>query len=373
MFFDYNLKLAKLIVQYATNVQPNDIVFIQGPINSEPLIREVYGETLRAGGHILMIRFRFEGQNEMFYKIASDEQLKHVHPLEIEIVKNINVMMSIHSDYNTRALTNIPANKRLLSSEARKEISSIFLKRAAKKELRWNIAPYPCNAHAQEANMGQLEYSKFVYHALNLHYEDPVEYWRKIEIDQQKIVDILDKGSEFQILGEDTNLTLAIENRKWINSCGHENLPDGEVYTGPHEEGVNGTIRFTFPGIYQGQEIEDIRLTFKDGIVVDQKAEKGEKLLEKILTIPNANTLGELAVGTNYNIDTFTKNMLFDEKMGGTVHLALGSGYPETGSKNQSSIHWDILKDMNDPNARILLDGEVIYQAGKWLIPKESY
>ncbi|UCE14639.1 MAG: aminopeptidase [Candidatus Heimdallarchaeota archaeon] len=373
MYADYNEKLAKLIVQYATNVQPDDLVLIQGSINSEPLIKEVYSETLHAGGHIMMVRFKFEGQDEMFYTIASDQQLQHVHPLEIEIVKTINVMMSIHSEYNTRSLTNISAEKRLLAKEARKEISNIFLQRAANKDLRWNIAPYPCNAHAQEANMGQMEYQEFVYRALNLHQDDPVEYWRKIEKDQKKIVEILDKGSVFQILGEDTNLTLAIENRKWINSCGHENLPDGEVYTGPHEEGVNGTIRFTFPGIYQGQEIEDIRLTFKDGRVINHEAVKGEELLEKILTIPNANILGELAVGTNYNINKFTKNMLFDEKMGGTIHLALGSGYPESGSKNQSAIHWDILKDMNDSNAKILLDDEVIYQAGKWVNPKENY
>ena len=370
MFPNFNENLARLIVQYSVNVQKDDLVIIQAPINAENLVREIYREVINAGANILRMKFRFDGQDEIFYLYASDDQLKYVDDLEIQLWKKANVLIAIHSDYNTRELTNITPDKKVMAREARKEITKIYLERAAKKELKWNVSPFPCNAHAQEANMGRLEYHEFVYKALNLHQEDPVRFWKDVEKNQQGIVDILNKGSEFQIIGEDTDLTLAIENRKWENCCGHENLPDGEVFTGPHEEGVNGTIRFTYPGIYEGQEIEDIHLTFKEGKVTNFDAVKGKNLLEKMLTIPNANILGELAVGTNFAIDKFTKNMLFDEKMGGTIHLALGSGYPETGSKNQSSIHWDILKDMKSEKSKILLDGEVIYKAGKWLIPK---
>ncbi|MFX0125126.1 MAG: aminopeptidase [Candidatus Hodarchaeota archaeon] len=370
MYANFNEKLAKLIVQYSVAMKKDDLVLIQAPINAENLVREIYGETLLVGAKILRMKFRFDGQDEIFYRLASDDQLKYVDDLEIELWKKATTLIGIHSDYNTRELTNISPDKKMIVREARKEITKIYLDRAAKKELRWNLSPYPCNAHAQEAQMGRMEYLEFVYKALNLHQEDPVSFWKGVEKNQQKIVDTLNKGSEFQIIGEDTDLTLAIENRRWENCCGHENLPDGEVFTGPHEEGVNGTIRFTYPGIYEGQEIEDIRLTFKEGKVVDFDAVKGKDLLKKVLTIPNANTLGELAVGTNFAINKFTKNILFDEKMGGTVHLALGSGYPETGSKNQSSIHWDILKDMKSDESKIFLDGEMIYQAGKWLISK---
>jgi aminopeptidase len=277
-------------------------------------------------------------------------------------------MIAIYSSFNTKSLTNVSPEKKTIVAKARTELNKIYLERAAKKELLWNLSPYPCNAFAQEANMGLEEYWEFAYNALNLYRDNPVSFWKKMKSDQDKIVEVLNKGSEMHIIGEDTDLILGIKDRIWENSCGHENLPDGEVFTAPHEENVNGTVRFSYPGIYQGQEIEDVRLTFKDGKVVGHSAAKGNELLTEILEIPNANILGELAVGTNNRIQHFTKNMLFDEKMGGTIHLALGSGYPETGSENQSAIHWDLLKDMKDPEAKILLDGDIIYKGGKWLI-----
>jgi aminopeptidase len=253
-------------------------------------------------------------------------------------------------------------------AEAKKEQMKIFFERMSKGELKWNLSPYPCAAFAQEANMGRLEYLEFVYKALHLQ-DDPVLFWTGVEADQEMIVEVLNKGSEIQIIGKDTDLSLGIDGRKWINCCGHLNLPDGEVFTGPIENSVNGTIRFTYPGIYQDQEIKDIKLTFKEGKVIDFDAVKGEELLGQLLTTKNADILGEVAIGTNYGIQRFTKNMLFDEKMGGSVHLALGSGIPETGSTNHSAIHWDILKDMKTPESKILLDGEIIYKGGQWLIP----
>lgn len=159
-----------------------------------------------------------------------------------------------------------------------------------------------------------------------------------------------------------------MEGRKWKNGSGKVNLPDGEVFTGPIENSVNGHIRFTYPGIYKGTEVENIFLEFKDGKVIIGRADKGQGLLQEILKIRNANKLGEFAIGTNYEIQQFTKNMLFDEKMGGTIHCALGLGFPETGSKNFSAIHWDILKDMKLPGSKIIADNNVIYEEGKWKI-----
>ncbi|UCE13571.1 MAG: aminopeptidase [Candidatus Heimdallarchaeota archaeon] len=367
MYNDYSEKLANLIVQYAVHVEPDSTVMIQAPINAKELVREIYREVIQAGGHVVHTSFSFNGQQEIFYRYASEEQLKYLDPIHLEQIKRIQKLITIISDYNTRALTNIPPEKKALNAESKMEIQNIFLERISKKELDWNGAPYPCDAFALEANMGRLEYLEFVYTALHLQ-DDPIGYWKAVEVDQEKIIEILDKGSEFRIVGEDTDLVLGIDGRKWVNCCGHLNLPDGEVFTGPHEDGVDGTIRFTYPGIFQGTEIEDIKLRFKEGKVIEHDAAKGKELLAKLLTTTNADILGELAVGTNYGIQRFTKNMLFDEKMGGTVHLALGGGIPETGSKNQSAIHWDILKDMKDPEAQIFLDGELIYREGQWLI-----
>jgi len=368
MYNDFSERLARLIVNYAVNVELGDLVLIQAPTNAEELVREIYREVIQAGGHILLNNLAFDGQKELFYQYASEEQLKYLDPLHTDILKKINKFINISSSYNTRALSSIPPEKKAMVAEAKKEQMKIFFERMSKGELKWNLSPYPCAAFAQEANMGRLEYLEFVYKALHLQ-DDPVLFWTGVEADQEMIVEVLNKGSEIQIIGKDTDLSLGIDGRKWINCCGHLNLPDGEVFTGPIENSVNGTIRFTYPGIYQDQEIKDIKLTFKEGKVIDFDAVKGEELLGQLLTTKNADILGEVAIGTNYGIQRFTKNMLFDEKMGGSVHLALGSGIPETGSTNHSAIHWDILKDMKTPESKILLDGEIIYKGGQWLIP----
>lgn len=368
MLGDFTEKLAKLVVDYSIEVQSGDLVNIRGAANAEELIREIYREVIKADGHIIRLDITIPGINEIFFKHATEEQIKYVDSTQIELAKKVDKSIRIYSSYNTRALANIDPKVKALQAQAYKEIQKIFFERTAKDDLDWILCPYPCHALAQEANMGMMEYREFVYKALALDKADPVDYWKKVEKKQDKIIKILDKGKELRYVGEDTDITFGIEGRKWINCCGHENLPDGEVFTGPIEDSVNGTIRFTYPGIYMGEEIENIWLEFKDGKVVDYDAVKGKKLLARILEIENADILGEVAVGTNYGIQKFTKNMLFDEKMGGTIHLALGSGYPESGSQNQSSIHWDILKDMKDKESKIFLDGETIYQAGEWKI-----
>ncbi|MFX0064036.1 MAG: aminopeptidase [Candidatus Hermodarchaeota archaeon] len=369
MYADFSEKLAKLVVRYSVNVQPGDTVYINAPTNAEELVRDVYREVIQAGGHVIFLNLSFPGQNEIFMRHASKEQLMYVDPLNLELIKRVKKIINIFSSFNTRALTTIDPKRKKMRLEANKKSNKIFTERAAKKELQWTLCPYPCDAFAQEANMGTQEYKEFVYKALALEESDPVDYWKFLEEEQDEVIRILDKGKELRIVGEDTDIKLAIEGRKWINGCGHENLPDGEVFTAPHEDGVTGTVRFTFPGIYLGQEIENIFLKFKDGKVIDYDATKGKDLLSKILGIKNANILGEIAFGTNYGIQKFTKNMLFDEKMGGTIHMALGNGYPESGSKNISAVHWDILKDMKSQESKIYLDNEMIYQAGKWVIP----
>ncbi|MHA1805785.1 MAG: aminopeptidase, partial [Promethearchaeota archaeon] len=251
---------------------------------------------------------------------------------------------------------------------ARKELSKIFQERSAKGELRWTVVPFPCEAHAQEASMDLDSYFDFVEKALFLDKENPILEWQKLGEKQEQIVSFLNTVNDLQVLGEDTELSLSVKGRTWINCCGLKNLPDGEIFTGPVEDSVNGHIRFTYPGIYNGREIENVYLEFQNGKVIKATATKGEELLKELLTIENANIMGEFAIGMNHGITRFSKNILFDEKLGGTIHCAIGSGYSETGSKNVSSIHWDLIKDMKVPGSKIIADGKVIYQEGQWKI-----
>jgi aminopeptidase len=251
--------------------------------------------------------------------------------------------------------------------ESGKILTEIFFRRVAQRKLRWTGLPYPINAQAQEGDMALGEYEDFVYSSCLVDREDPTAEWKKVHQQQQKICEFLDQTSEIRVVGEDTDLTFHGEGRRWINCSGKENMPDGEVFTGPIENSANGTIRFTFPGIFSGREIEDIKLTFKDGRAVKASASKGDDLLQQTLKIEGADRLGETAIGTNYGITRFTKNMLFDEKMGGTVHMALGNSYPESGGKNKSAIHWDILKDMKK-DGEIYADNKLFYKNGKFLI-----
>jgi aminopeptidase len=210
------------------------------------------------------------------------------------------------------------------------------------------------------------EYEGFVYSSCLVDAENPIEEWKKIHRQQEKICDFLNQARKIRMVGEDTDVTFDVKGRKWINCSGKENMPDGEVFTGPVENSANGTVRFTFPGLFAGREVEDIRLTFKDGRVVKASAAKGDELLQQLLKVEGADRLGETSIGTNYNITKFTKNMLFDEKMGGTIHMALGNSYPESGGVNKSAIHWDILKDMKK-DAEIYADNKLFYKDGKFV------
>jgi len=264
-------------------------------------------------------------------------------------------------------LTGVNAAKIAMTQASWKDVWELFMKRYDADELRWILLPYPTSYGAQEASMALQEYEDVVYASCLVDKEDPVEEWKKIRANQERISKYLNSTANIRITGEDTELTFSTKGRKWWNNAGTGNMPGGEVYTGPVEDSVNGTVRFSYPGIYSGKEIEDITLTFKDGKVTKAKAAKGNDLLQEILKIEGASRLGEAAVGTNYGITRFTKNMLFDEKMGGTIHVALGASYPWTGGLNKSAVHWDLLKDMRK-DGEIRADGKLIYKKGKFLI-----
>ncbi|MFX1380392.1 MAG: aminopeptidase, partial [Promethearchaeota archaeon] len=345
-------RLAKLAINYSTKIEKGDRVCITGPDLAKELFQAIYVETIKAGGHPFLL-VQIEGTQELRLKFASEEQLLYVDPLFKSIIKEFDSYIVISGDYNTRKMSLIDPKllAKIQGSPDNRKIWDTLMERIASKELKYLMIPFPCNANAQEANMDLFSYFEFVQKALFLDKEDPVKEWLEMEKKQDKICEKLKDTEKIQIIGEDTDLIMSVKGRLWINDCGHLNLPDGEVMSAPIENSVNGHIRFTYPGIFQGKEIQNIYLEFKDGRVVKFSAEKGEQLLEELLKIENADIIGEIAIGTNYGIKKFTKNILFDEKLGGTIHCALGSGIEEAGSKNKSGLHWDIIKDMTIPGS----------------------
>lgn len=360
-------KFAKLLVHYSLGLKKGDNFVLKGTLQAQPLLEAVYKEAILAGAHVTSM-LGLPNAAEIFYKNASDEQLDYVNPVDKLITEEFDAYLSVMASYNTKALSNVDSQRIARSRRAGAELDKVFMERASKGELRWTLTAFPTNAAAQDANMSLAEYADFVFGAGLLDHDDPVAEWRRIDAEQDKICQILNTKSDLRIVSHDTDISMSIEGRKWINCSGHENFPDGEVFTGPVEDSVNGHIRFSFPGIFSGKEIEDIRLEFKDGKVVKASAAKGEDLLHALLeTDAGACYVGEVAVGTNFGIQTFTRNMLFDEKIGGTVHMAIGASFPESGGKNQSGIHWDMLCDMRQ-GGEIYADGELIYKDGKFLL-----
>ncbi len=363
----YIEKLAKVITNYSLDIKEGHEVLIVGSTSGEPLISEVYKEVLKLRAYPTVVPI-FNSFRELFFKYSSDKQIKHPSYLIKHAFEKTDCIINIWSDDNTKNLSNIDPEKLAMQQAANSEIVNIMFDREKKGEIQWTLTVFPTNAMAQEASMSLTDYREFVFKAELLDKDDPIKEWKSISKKQDKICKWLDTKCEFRFVGLDTDLTMSCKGRKWINCDGGKNFPDGEVFTGPVENTVNGSIRFTYPLIYLGNEIEDVRLTFKDGVVISAQALKGEALLKNILKIDEgAQRVGEIAIGTNYGITKFTKNMLFDEKIGGTMHLALGRSIPESGGKNISVIHLDILKDMKD-GGKIYADGELFYENGKFLI-----
>ncbi|MEO0233470.1 MAG: aminopeptidase [candidate division WOR-3 bacterium] len=360
-------KWAKTLVDYSTGIKKGEKVFLRGSSETIPLLKEVYREVTKRGAfcEVKIVDSEF---SEIFYKEASETLIEFVSPIDEYIFKNFDVLISIGGEKNSKTLSGIDPTKIRKSMKARENLNKIFSERVAKGNMRWVLTYYPTHSGAQEANMSLSELEDFVIDACFLNKDDPAKEWKRIHREQNKIIEFLSKKKNFRMIAKDTDLHFSSEGRKWINSDGHNNFPSGEVFTSPVETSVNGKIRFTFPGIYMGKEIEDIYLEFKNGKIVKYRAKTGEELLKELIKIDDgASIVGEAALGTNYGIKKFIKNMLFDEKIGGTIHLALGNGFKEAGSKNFSSLHWDLLCDMRE-YGEIYADDKLFYKNGKFLI-----
>jgi aminopeptidase len=359
--------VARILVDYSVDVQPGQFVGIEGTPEGAPLVLAVYQRVLERGGHPL-IRLSLDEASEIFYKVASNEQLDYVPQVLHNLIEDMDARIGIWTEINTKALTNVDPAKQARAAAARRPLSERFLERAAKKELKWSGTVYPTHAFAQDAEMSLSEFEDFVYGAALVHEADPISAWKAVSKEQQKLIDWLQDKDQVRLLGPDTDLTLSIKGRSWVNCDGHENFPDGEIFTGPIENSVNGQVRFSYPACEGGREVEDVRLWFENGKVVKATAAKNEEFLTTMLdTDEGARFLGEFAFGTNQGVQRFTKNILFDEKIGGTVHMALGTGYPETGSQNRSAIHWDMICDLRQ-GGEVWVDGVLFAKDGKFTI-----
>lgn len=356
-------KLARVMVEYSTEIKKGRHVVIAGEPQAQPLLLECYRAALARGANVEM-QISLPGTYEIFCKEASKAQLEWVSPVARYRTKQIDAAIRIRSETNTRANSNCDPKKMAAHAKATRPLSKLFMDRASKGELAWVLTQWPTHASAQDAYMSLSEYEEFVFQAGHLEDDDPVKTWRAISKSQQALTDKLNKTREVRIVAEDTDLTFSCQGRTWINCDGHYNFPDGEIFTGPVEKSVNGHVKFSFPAIHQSREVVEAMLEFKDGKVVKADAAKGAEFLREMVAMDAGSAyLGEAAIGTNYNIQQYTRNTLFDEKIGGTIHLALGAAYPETGSKNDSGLHWDMVCDMRN-GGKIYADGQLIQENG---------
>ncbi len=361
------VRLAKLLVEYCVEVQAGDRVVVTGSTLAEPLMLALQREILHAGGHPHLMP-NFPEADYIFYSEANEDQLKYISPFGVMAYTEFEAIVQLMSSANTKVLNNIDPARQGIHMKAMTPLMKTYMDRAASKNLKWAITMFPTQAFAQDAEMSLSEMEDFVYAATFADTEDPVGAWHRIHDEQERYVEWLAGKEDVVVKGPNVDLKLSIKGRAFINADGVDNMPSGEIFTSPIEDSVEGTIRFTYPAIQGGREVEGVELTFEKGEGVKATAKKNEAFLLEMLKLDEgARVAGEFAIGTNKRIDRFTKNILFDEKIGGTIHMALGAGFKEIGSKNESGLHWDMICDMHD-GGQIFVDGELFYESGEFKI-----
>ncbi len=360
-------KHAHILLNYSVGLKKGEKVAILGQLTSYPLMKEIYRQAIQLGAFPEYL-FLDEELEEIILKEGNEEQIQYVPESLKTTYETSDVILTVWGRANTRIFANIAPGKMKIASRGKRPLIDMIFERLAKGEVRWCGTLFPTRAVAQEANMSLSEFEEFAYDACYLNEKNSIARWQEIDRQQEKICNFLNRKEKLRIVSRDTDLMVFIKDRKWINCSGKENFPDGEVFTSPLENSAEGHIRFGFPAIYNGREVEDIQLTLQNGKVVKATAAKGEDFLKEMLeTDAGASYLGEVAIGTNYHIQRFSKEILFDEKIGGTIHVALGRSLPEAGGKNQSAIHWDMICDMKN-GGKIFADDRLIYQDGKFTI-----
>jgi aminopeptidase len=360
-------KLADLLVNYSLELAPGQIVRIDAATIAAPLVTEVYRYALRAGGHP-RTHVEVEGLDVISVAEGSEKQLTFVSELDRFEIENVDAIVTIWAERNTRALTQADPHRVSRRIASRRSLTNRYWERIDEGAARWVGTRFPTEAHAQDAEMSRAEYEDFVYAACHVQADDdPVAYWRGTSADLNARARELETFHELRIVGPDTDLRVNVEGREWLAADGKLNMPDGEIFTSPVETETEGEIRFSFPAIFAGRGVEDVRLRFEGGRVVHGEAASGDDYLQSLLDMDEGSrVLGEVAFGLNYEIDRFTRDILFDEKIGGTIHLALGSSFKKLGGRNDSGLHWDMICDLRQ-EGEVYADGELVWKAGRFL------
>jgi aminopeptidase len=359
-------RLGELMVDYSLELGEGRILRIDTLDVASPLALAVYRAALEAGAHPYT-HVGLDGILELLLDRGSEDQIAHITPLQWSEIETIDALATIWAETNTRSLSRADPARQARYLGSQRQLSNRRWERIAAGELRWCGTLFPTHAHAQDAEMSLDDYEDFVYGACHVDEEDPAAHWRLVAASLGARAGELESVRELRIVGPDTDLRVGVEGRKWLAADGRYNMPDGEVFTSPMETETEGEIRYTFPAIYHGREVEDVHLRFEEGRVVQAEAARGDPFLQSVLDMDDGSrTLGEVAFGLNYEIDRFTRNILFDEKIGGTMHLALGSSFPQAGGLNTSGLHWDMICDLR-AEGEVYADGELVWKAGHFL------
>jgi len=359
--------LARILVEHSTGLQQGQTCAIEGPAAAEPLIRAVYERVIDAGAHPI-VNMTLDGADALFFERASDEQIEWISPTQRWIAEEADARIRLMASENTREMSGVDPSKQTLRQKAMSPLMESMMARAAAGEHHWALTIFPTNAYASGASMSLEAYENFYYRACLADQDDPVSAWKQASEETHRLAEWIEGHEEVHISGPGTDLKLNVAGRHFIAADGKHNMPDGEFFTGPVEDSAEGEISFHLPATYAGREVAGVRFRFEGGKVVDASAERGEEFLIGMLdTDEGARRLGELGIGTNYGITDGTGEILLDEKIGGTVHLAVGRSYPDTGGLNESAIHWDMICDLRR-GGMITVDGETLQQDGKFVV-----
>jgi len=359
--------LAKILVGYSTEVKEGEVVSIDGESAAAPLLLAVYEEVLKAGANPVM-NIALDGQIAAYFKHAGDRQLEWISPFAEWMVDHADVRIAIGATTNTRELSGVPPERQSLRQSVTGDLMTRAMKRSAEGDFRWVYTIFPTSAYASEAEMSLADYEDFYYGACLATDGDPLTTWKRASQETERLAEWIEGHEEVRITAPGTDIKLGIAGRKFIPCVGDHNMPDGEFFTGPLEDATEGEISFHLPAVIGGREVSGVRLKFEAGEVVDATAERGEEfLIAQLDTDAGARILGELGIGTNYGIDRGTREVLLDEKIGGTVHLAFGQAYPESGGTNESAVHTDLVCDLR-LGGKLEVDGVVMQEDGKFIV-----
>lgn len=362
----YIEKYAHVLTEYCCKIKDKDRVLIRSTPLAEPLILACQKAVIQAGG-TCEFDISLQGMSRQFYELSTNDQLAVAPILYSHAIKTFDVIISIHAPNDIHELKGVDKEKVAIAQDGRRAIKKTMMRRSANQSLRWVICNYPTKSLAEAAKMSLSEYENFIAHACFLSKKNPIQSWEALSDRQTNWVSQLNQGKKIQFKSHHVDILFDIYGREWINSNGQRNMPSGEVFTSPHEASGNGYITFDIPSLLFGEELNGVKLTLKNGKITDWESDSNGDVLDRVFALDGARRIGEIAIGTNTEIQRHTLNTLYDEKIGGTIHMAIGASYPETGGKNKSSIHHDFITSFNQ-DSRIILDGQDIYKNGQFIV-----